>query len=622
MTKLSDLLRSAADRAPVGEASVSVSRAARRVRVQRGVRGAGNGVAGLGAVALAVFGIVQPGSANDSVSTAAFAPEAAPAAGADAQKDSMIASDGRWMSWGTCGSFPLQDYGVGGTDAFSIAAEFDAAATPAGGDTVKVPVTITANQDVSVTSAGPEAVVLWQGMVVATAFDPGSVQEFTLASGDATDFVSTATLVNCFTGAALPASTYELVVSQAFMNAVGEPAPEPKPTLTVAPAPAPTVAPGPALTPTPDSTLVDPNTAGVDATTDMSIMPVEPQGWDYRITSDPITFTVAGDPVDNPFGDYYPQPWTPPAQPDDILTPAIARTMFDTAATSAPWDMAKGSSRWILPSRYGQVETFAPTTTDPNYFGCSWDGVSGLRFPTRSADLGLLSVEAEVPSRLSLSYGWIVDDNPKVAVSVTNTSKYSIPGFYGEPNRSLYLVKDGRVVAQAYPVNVDPNAGMLLKQSATLAEIDPQNDPATYWGTLAPGASLSGTYLWRDVSPCSRQDGTVTSLSSGTYTLLVMQGMSLQKYSDGTGTTGVSVAEAARLDDSTSVGSGTASGSDGIASSTPATDPGAPEPVAADTIAIDPITIDPMPPTIGPVQQDWLDVQVWISLGTVTITTH
>lgn len=625
MTKLSDLLRGAADRAPVGDASVSVSRAARRVRVQRGVRGAGNGVAGLGAVALAVFGIVQPGSALDAVSTAEFAPEAAPAAGADAQKDSMVASDGRWMSWGTCGSFPLQDYGTGSTDVLTIAAEFDAAAAPDGGAAIEIPVTVGARQALDVTTTGPDAVVLWQGMVVAALTANQAEQALTLAQGDTTTSVASLLLSDCFTGASLPASTYELVVSQAFMNAVAEPNPEPTP--TVAPEPAPTVAPGPGPAPTPDPTLVDPNlvdpnTTGAGATSDMSIMPVEPQGWDYRITSDPITFTVAGDPVDNPFGDYYPQPWTPPAQPEDILTPDIARTMFDAKATSAPWDMAKGSSRWILPSGYGQVETFAPTTTDPNYFGCSWDGVSGLHFPTRSADLGLLSVKAEVPSRLSVSYGWVVDDNPKVSVSVTNTSKYSIPGFYGEPNRSLYLVKDGRVVAQAYPVNVDPNAGMLLKQSATLAEIDPQNDPATYWGTLAPGASLSGTYLWRDVSPCSRQDGTVTGLSSGTYTLLVMQGMSLQKYSDGTGTTGLDVAASARLDDSASVGSGTASGSDGVASSTPATDPGAPEPVADDTIAIDPITIDPMPPTIGPAQQDWLDVQVWISLGTVTITTH
>jgi hypothetical protein len=581
MTKLSDLLRGAADRAPVGEASVSVGRAARRVRVQRGVRGVGNGVAGLGAVALAVLGIVQPGSAITAASTAALAPGAAPVAGAEAPKDSMIAADGRGMSWGTCGSFPLQDYGTGGTDAFSIAAEFDAAATPDGGATVDIPVTVTANQALDVTTNGPDAVVLWQGMVVAALSVSQAEQALILAQGETTQSVASLPLVDCFTDAPLPASTYDLVVSQAFMNRATAPTPEPSPSIE------PTVAPTPTIVPQPSSGT---------GTSDVAIMPVEPPGWDYRITSDPITFAVAGDPVDNPFADYYPQPWTPPAQPDDILTPAVARTMFEAAATSAPWDMAKGSSRWILPSGYGQVETFAPTATDQNYFGCSGDGLSGLHFPTRSADLGLLSVSADVPTRLSVSYGWVVDDNPKVAVSVTNTSSYSIPGFYGEPNRSLYLVQDGRVLAEAYPVALDPNAGMLMKESAPTTDTATQDDPATYWGTLAPGASLSGTYLWRDVNPCSRQDGTVTSLQSGNYTLLAMQSVSLQQSSDGTGISGVGVVAPAGLgNDTASVGSGTAVGS---------------------------TVVDPMPPTIATTQQDWLDLQVWTSLGTVTITTH
>jgi hypothetical protein len=623
MTKLSDLLRGAADRAPVGKASVSVGRAARRVRVQRGVRGAGNGVAGLGVVALAVLGIVQPGSALSSAQrdSVELAPGAAPVAGDGASKDSMVASDGRWMSWGTCGSFPLQDYGVGGTDAFSIAAEFDGAATPDGGATLDIPVTVTASRALDVTTTGPDAAVLWQGMVVAALTASQAEQALNLAQGDTTQATASLPLADCFTGAPLPASAYELVVSQAFVNAVAAPNPEPSPLSE--PTPTPTVAPEPA--PTPQTTFpLNPNVGGSDPATgegapsDVTIMPVESQGWDYRITSDPMTFSVAGDPVDNPFADYYPQPWTPPAQPDDILTPAIARALFDAAATSAPWDMAKGSSRWILPSGYGQIETFAPTTSDQNYFGCSWDGVSGLHFPTRTADLGLLAESADVPARLSVSYGWVVDDNPKVTVSVTNTSSYSIPGFYGQPSSALYLVKDGRVVAQAYPVALDPNAGMLMKESASTTDPAAQDDPATYWGTLAPGASLSGSYLWRDVNGCSRQDGTVTSLSSGNYTLLAMQSMSLQQYPDSIAVSGVGLAEQARMGDgATSVGSGTASGSDGVATSTPA-----PDAMTVDPVPVDPIMIDPMPPITGQTQQDWLEMQVWSSLGTVTITTH
>ena len=162
-----------------------------------------------------------------------------------------------------------------------------------------------------------------------------------------------------------------------------------------------------------------------------------------------------------------------------------------------------------------------------------------------------------------------------------------------------------------------------MKQSAPAADNTAQDDPATYWGTLSPGASLSGTYLWRDVSPCSRQDGTVTSLASGTYTLLVMQSVSLQQYSDGTGiaTSGIAntgIVPPSRLGGGTSSGvSGAANGSSGDGTSTAQVAPAPTNPIATD-----PIAVDPMPPTVGPVQQDWLDLQVWSSLGTVTITTH
>ncbi|HEX7589973.1 MAG TPA: hypothetical protein VF362_03230, partial [Demequinaceae bacterium] len=219
MTKLSDLLRGAADRAPLGDASVSIGRAARRVRAQRGVRAAGNSVAGLGAVALAVLGIVQPGSAMNSAQrdSAALAPGAAPVAGAQAPKDSMIASDGRGMAWGTCGSFPLQDYGTTGTDALSIVPRFDTPAMPDGGSTLDIPVIVTANQAFDVTTNGPDAVVLWQGMVVAVPSASQAEQSLTLAKGDTTQSVVSLPLVDCFTGAPLPASTYDLVVSQAFM---------------------------------------------------------------------------------------------------------------------------------------------------------------------------------------------------------------------------------------------------------------------------------------------------------------------------------------------------------------------------------------------------------------------
>jgi hypothetical protein len=60
MTKLSDALRGAADRAPVGELSVSTDVAARRVTRQRGLRGAANGLVGIGAVTVLAVGIIAP----------------------------------------------------------------------------------------------------------------------------------------------------------------------------------------------------------------------------------------------------------------------------------------------------------------------------------------------------------------------------------------------------------------------------------------------------------------------------------------------------------------------------------------------------------------------------------
>ncbi len=632
MTRLADLLRGAADRAPVEAASVSTSRAARSVRVRRGVRGVGNGVAGLGAVAVIAFGVVQPGSAMDKTAANAMAdsapaPEAAPQLGAGAASDALARLDGRSMSWGDCGSFPLQDYGTGGTDALSISVGVDGGMTPEGGSTLDVPVTVTANTDLNVSTSRPDVVVLWDGMVVASLTGAEAEQTYVLAAGDRVESAISLGLVDCFQGNPLPASKYELVASQAFLDAVApEPATpaEPAPSATAEPTTEPAPAPTPTTAPTPQTTFpLNPDAGGGTASSseassseassesadpgsaDTMIMPVEPPSWDYRITSEPIGFAIAGDPVDNPFADYFPQPWSPPAQPDDILTPATARAAFDAKATSTPWDMAKGSSRWTLPGGYGGTETFAPVPAkDEGYFGCSWDGTAAPTFPSRSADLGWLTLSAKAPARASISYGWVVDDNPTVSLAMTNTSPYSIPGFYGEPNHSLYLVKNGRVVAQAYPVNIDPTGGV-LRSVGGIATDDvatgpvaplPEEDPASYWGTLAPGETLSGTYLWRDANGCVGRDGAPAAIGPGTYTLLTMQSVSLQDYWSGTGG-GIMVPEPQTF---TSKGGGDSDGA----------------PTATD------ISVDPVPPLTGPDQVDWLEFQVWFSLGDVTITTR
>lgn len=608
MTKLSDLLRGAAERAPLGEASVSTATAARRVRLNRATRATGNGIAGLGAAALVVAGVVAPGGAlaQSQADSAALNPEAAPAApGGDIKYAGYESgADLRYAEWGYCGSFPLNDFGYGDTGLLSIAVDWEAlGAEVDGGATVDLPYTVTVLSDFSGAPNGPAAVVLWNGMVVAMvnadqaggAMAPGA--DYT--SGDVVEAVASIPLVDCFEGNPLPGGKYEMVVSQSFVDAIVEPEPGPTPEPGLSPEPVPgdgsgTSAGSESTNPdATDSTLVDPNT------TEISIdpMPTEPYFPTNRVVSEPYGFVVAGEPVEDAFAQYYPEPWAPPTMPDDILTPAGARELFESTATTDAWDMAAGTSRWFLPN-YGDTPDGAQTfaRVEPTYYGCAWDGTTGRSFPDRSSASPLLRVSGDLPSRVGVSYGWVVDDNPRVALTVTNVSGHSLPGFYGEPNRALYLVKDGRVVAEIYPANVDPysQGGIVtLEDGKVGADGDASaQEAASYWGILDDGASLSGNYLWRDVNGCWTETGP-SRIASGTYTVLTMQSLGLQQWGDGTG---VAVDQ----------------GFGGV-ETRPAIEPGTATDLTQPEIDY---------PAPGPVQEDWLEVQVWSSLGSVTITTH
>src|SRR5690606_22461050 len=145
-------------------------------------------------------------------------------------------------------------------------------------------------------------------------------------------------------------------------------------------------------------------------------------------------------------------------------------------------DMAPGTQRVVM--------TSDATTPDPTgtawarcYFGCAWDGGASGTFPTLSADLDLIDVTANLPSLNNLSYGWVVDGNPEVNLRATNTSGFTLPALY-EPNSALLLVRDGRVVGEAYLSNAARNG------------VDYNAAPPFY----EPGSSLGGTYLWREVS--------------------------------------------------------------------------------------------------------------------------
>jgi hypothetical protein len=603
MTRLSDLLRGAADRAPVGEASVSIREAHRRIRVQRGVRGVANGLAGAGAAALIVVGVINPTiAASSDGADSALAPVPADdggmiLSGNGAERDSYYSG-----YWGACGANLYEDIGDT-TEALTLTVDPDGLLDLEGGTTVDIPTSLSATGDLEVRTTGPEAVLLYDGIVVARLGTVEAEQILDLASGDIVDSTLSFPLVNCFDGAALPAAEYELVVSQGFATVTIDPGPEPSPEPSWTPVPEPSVEPTPLPepSPVPEPTLVPrPNplpsvedgsigASSIAVVPEPEIMPVEPSPWDSREVTSAVTLTVAGDPVDDPFGAYI---WSPPEKPTDFLTPALARELYQAGLVSGTWDMAPGTSRWIIPN----YETASPVDSmriaaPGGWYGCSWDGSTGLTFPTQSAILDLLDVSATFPSRINLSYGWVVDDNPEVHYSVTNTSEYSLPGFYGEPNHSLYLVKDGRVVAEAYPQNMNPYNGGFGYQTVTAST----DTAAEYWGILSPGTTLTGDYLWRDVNGCWTDSGPRT-VTAGVYTLMTMQSL----YVDDSGG-GYPILYA---EDETVKGDGNT----GVA------EPGlAPEPVSTQTL-VDP-GIDPT------YTYDSVELQVWTSLGSVTITT-
>jgi hypothetical protein len=607
MTRLSDLLRGAADQAPIGDVSVSTAHALRRVRVHRGVRGAANGLVGAGAAALIVVGAIHPSTGAGSHDTALDTlANPVPAEQADGQtsdlgggRESMPRYD---SGWGTCGSYPLDSYPSGPGAAITLSIDSDGWSGLEGGTTLDVPVTLLATDTANVSTTGPDVAILYQGMLVGLLSNASAEQILNVTVGDSGDSALQVPLVNCFDGSALPAATYEIVVSQAFADIADEPStepstepsatpstqPTPEPTATSAPQPEPSVGIG---TGTAEPGSVGDSSAGSTPSV-IAPMPIEPATWEYRVTSDPVTMTIAGDVVDDPFGGYL-DTWVPPVLPSDILTPAAARELYSQNIALDRWTMAPGTSRWIIPNYSAPTPTDVRTLVAPpadSWYGCSYDGVTGLTFPTESATLDLLDVSVNMPSRINLSYGWVVDGNPRISYTVTNTSGYSLPGFYGEPNHQLYLVQNGRVVAEAYPVNANPNNPVLYRDSTmdgtTTDETSP--DAAEYWGILEPGKSVSGDYLWRDVNGCWNDSGQAL-VRGGTYTVLSVQSLYLQSETPMPMDTDTMMIPR----EDTAVSSG-------------ASNIGEPEPL------IDPYYY----PTY-----DWLELQMWTSLGTVTITT-
>ncbi len=557
MTRLSDSLRGLADRAPVDAVGISTSAATRRIYRGRRLRAAANATAGVGVAAVIALAAINPATTSaDSNVAAAGAPESDKLAG-----PAFDMSGASELAWGQCGTQLFDAEVPAVTDAWSlklgeIGTDVDL------GSTVTAPLTATRSGDPTVdayTTTGPTFMVLWNGVVVGTAVNPvidSSPQDL---SDDEAILDSQIDLVNCWDGTALPAGSYELVAYLDFYPSA--------PALPVVePVVEPTLMP---LDPEGIATDVVPFEAAVE-----------------RAVSNTVPFTVAGEVPEDPFGAYLTPAAPAIVYPDDYLTPSAAREEFDARSTASVWTMEAGTQRVVKSG--DSAAGYDEDAWLNNYYGCSADGTSTQGFPATSADWSLLNVEAPLPSSVGVSYGWVVDGNPEVTVSLTNTSGHTLPGFWGEPSGSLYLVKDGQVVATSYlsPVNQYGTA------------VSPSSD-----GLLSPAAVLSGTYLWRDVSACWLGDAQ-GSVAAGTYTVLTLQEIYLD---NGTSGYGGPIMYSDVMRSEGDAGGGNPLDKPAIQSS--------PEGVvdAGDTsMLIAPAPVDE--------NYDWLSLQVWTSLGQVTIT--
>jgi hypothetical protein len=578
-------------------------------------------------VAVIALAAIHPGGLSNSDAGGAKAGPAAPQAeGSMALAPNADAAGATQLAWGQCGTSPFN------ADVPAVSDKFTLSLGEIGdkvdqGSTIDAPVTVHSPGDFigSYNWNAPQYMVLWNGTVVGTA--QGSSTSQTMSTmGYFLTIDGQVDLVNCWDGTPLPPGNYTLVAYQDFYPESAQPAP------TIEPLPSPS-----ALPVDPSPLPVDPTPAPVDPTpapVDSTPAPLEPTASPdapiaidggvvagntgvvgpaagapaERAVSNTVKLVIAGDAPKDPFGAYLSPAAPAVVYPDDYLTPAAARDEYAARATTGTWDMAAGSQRVVKTG-----DSLTPNDQNTwvgSYYGCSADGTNVPSFPAASADWPLLKVDAALPGSVSVSYGWVVDGNPEVKVSVKNVSGHTLPGFWGQPNSTMYLVKDGKVVATSYLAPTDPNGNTRTESSD---------------GLLAPDASLSGTYLWRDVNGCwlgSKQ----AALKPGTYTVLMEQDVYLN---DGTAGSGgpIMYFDGKRAADGGVTGAGTAGvGTVGIGTAGapaieggPVQAPAVTEPRLATPPSAAPDAPSLIAPTPGEGSNDWLSLQVWTSLGNVTV---
>lgn len=578
MTRLSDHLRGLAERAPVADSGISVEVASRRITRHRRMRAGANAAAGVGAATVIAFAAINPGGAADQDAAAGALESAIPnGAGSDS---AATLEDGTRLAWGLCGSYPLQESFEASKDNQLTLGR--APEDIAGGDTLSVNATLVSASSGDVETFGPQALILWNGMVVASGTaDSAASAVLSLTAGQPVEQQVSADLVDCWEGAPLPGGSYQLLaVQELYGQEEGEAPPPTEPSVEPVPPTEPGVSPEPETAePLPPDTAVEQSVTSSGLAADA--------GTFTRVVSEPLDFTVTGDVPEDPFGQYLPKPVEPIDTPDDLLTADQARAEFAARVTLTPWAMEAGSQRVVKVN--DSMVANDENTWAQNYFGCAWEAGQNVGFPSTSAEWDLLDVSATVPNSIDVSYGWVVEGNPEIDMSVTNVSDHTLPGYWGpDPNTSLLLVRDGKVVAEGYPVG---------------AHRDNRAPELELGGMLSPGQSIGGTYLWREVNGCF--NGTTQALvEPGTYTVLNAQSVYFDAGQVYYGQPVDDMLERAVPNDGPAVLEDGASsgGADGSSSASVGSDP------ARDLIA-------PVPaPGDG-----WLELQVWTSLGTVTV---
>ena len=554
MTRISDSLRGLANRAPLDGATVSVEVTASRVKRRRRVRTGANAGLGAGAAAVAVFALLQPalGSSPASLDLAGAGERDQAAAEAQGYDSATM------PPWGVC-STPFSNDAITVGTSLSIVAP---SGELQGGETVALQTSLFSEAGGTYFSYGPGALVLWNGIVVGTGAVTGEGSTVVVESGQNLDRATDLALNNCFDGSPLPAGTYTVVAYEDLYTAASDGGGELFDPVVPSEGAAPSVSASTSAVPVePDQTVSSDGEAGSDGS---GVGPAA-DGEMTRVISAGVEFTIAGDAVENPFEQYLGG-----GLPDGYLDPATARELFSQFVTAEPWDMAAGTQRVLKTN--DSAEAYDESAWQRNFYGCVWDSSAGTQFPETSAEWPLLDITADAPSRVEVSYGWVIDGNPLVTLAVENTSEYTLPGFYGQPSSALYLVKDGVVVAEMYLPSVDPSGAVMVSET----------------GALEPGASVKGQFLWRDLNGCYTEAGQL-SVQPGEYTLLHMQNVYLDSSGGGIVTTYM------------------AEGAASVSS-----DPRPAEPVAEDASSM-------VEPGIVYSVGDWVELQVWTSLGEISL---